>query len=258
MGNTLTKRLVDELIEDIKTDRKIVKSFYSKDTLTPFIFDNINDEYKLDEVVRDKLLNISNDFIDFLGVEFFIHDIVLTGSLANFNWSKYSDIDIHVIIDFDETGHNKILLTQFFDAKISSWNKSHNITIKNYEVEIYVQDLSEKHVSSGVYSILNNKWLIKPQKEKHKIDDNKILKKGEEYAKLIDDLIEKKEDGDNIAIEASKIKKKLKKFRQSGLDDGGEYSYENLTFKLLRRNGYIEKLLNLKNKLIDKKLSSTE
>ena len=118
--------------------------------------------------------------------------------------------------------------------------------------------MSEKHVSSGVYSVLNNKWIVKPQKDKHKIDDSKILKKGEEYAKLINDLIDKKEDGENIAVEASKIKKKLKKFRQSGLDTGGEYSYENLTFKLLRRNGYMEKLLNLKNKLIDKKLSVTQ
>ena len=132
MGNTHTKRLVDELTEDSSTDKKIVKSFESKDTLSPYIFDNINGDYKLDEAVRDKLLNISDDFINFLGVEFFIHDVVLTGSLANFNWSKYSDVDIHIIIDFDESGHNKNLLTQFFDAKTSSWNKTHNITIKNY------------------------------------------------------------------------------------------------------------------------------
>ena len=54
------------------------------------------------------------------------------------------------------------------------------------------------------------------------------------------------------------MRKKLKSFRQSGLDVGGEYSYENLTFKLLRRNGYIHKLLDLKTKLTDKKLSVTQ
>ena len=58
--------------------------------------------------------------------------------------------------------------------------------------------------------------------------------------------------------EINNLKDKIKRFRQSGLDDGGEYSYENLTFKLLRRNGYIEKLINLKSEVIDNKLSITQ
>ena len=122
-------------------------------------------------------------------------------------------------------------------------------------MEIYVQDIKEKHISSGVYSILNNKWIVEPQKEKHKIDDNTILEKGEEYAENIDNLIEKKNKGEDIKSDADDIRRKLKRFRQSGLDDGGEYSYENLTFKLLRRNGYIKKLYNLKKELTDNNLS---
>jgi hypothetical protein len=246
------RSLVDELSEDRDQDEKIVKSFYSKDTLSPDIFDKSG---KMIESVRDKLLSVADNFIEFLGVNFFIHDVVLTGSLANYNWSEFSDIDLHVIIDYEDSGHNMSLLKEFFDAKKNSWNKSHDVKIQNYEVEIYVQDVKEKHISSGVYSVLNNKWIIEPQKEKKKIDDRGILEKGEEYAKIIDKLISKNERGIDVSPEIDNVRRKIKRFRQSGLDQGGEFSYENLTFKLLRRNGYIEKLLDLKKEVTNNKLS---
>jgi ABC-type phosphate transport system auxiliary subunit len=90
---------------------------------------------------------------------------------------------------------------------------------------------------------------------KESIDEDKILKKAEYFVSTIDKLVENANNGEDVESQVEKLRLKLKRFRQSGLDDGGEYSYENLTFKLLRRNGYIEKLLGLKKKLIDKKLS---
>lgn len=251
----ITRTLVDELSEDREQDEKIIKTFYSKDTLSPVIFKETNDGYIMISSVRDKLLELSDNFIEFLGVDFFTHDIVLTGSLANYNWSEFSDIDLHIIIDYEDTGHDNVLLKEFFDAKRGVWNALHDIKIKNYEVEIYVQDVTEKHISSGVYSVLNNEWIIQPQKEKKEIDDRKIIEKGEEYANIIDDLMSKKENHDDIRTDVDNVKKKLKRFRQSGLDRGGEYSYENLTFKLLRRNGYIKKLIDLKKEVTDTKLS---
>jgi len=248
------RSLVDELSEDKDQDEKIIKTFYSKDTLSQDIFHGT----KMIESIRNKLLSIADKFIDFLGVDFFVHDVVLTGSLANYNWSEFSDIDLHIIIDYEESGHNQGLLKEFFDAKKLAWNSVHDIKIKNYEVELYVQDIKEKHISSGVYSILNNKWIIEPQKAKQKIDDRGILEKGEEYAKIIDKLSEKKEKGEDVASGIDDIKKKLTRFRQSGLDKGGEYSYENLTFKLLRRNGYIGKLFDLKKDASNKNLSINE
>jgi predicted nucleotidyltransferase len=246
--------LFEELIEDKDEDKKIIKSFKPKDSLSEQIFEGSDGEFSMRDDIRKNLLKISNDFIESLGIEFFIHDIVLTGSLANYNWSNYSDVDLHVLIDFKETDYNLDLLKEFFDAKKNVWNEKHNITIKGYDVELYVQDIDEEHVSSGVYSILNNKWIVEPDKVKSNIDDNMILQKSEEYMKKIDLLIKK--EGPIESIEG--LRKKLKEFRQSGLESGGEYSYENLTFKLLRRNGYIEKLLKLKTTLVDKKLSITQ
>ena len=246
--------LFEELIEDKDEDKKIIKSFKPKDSLSEQIFDGSDGEFSMRDDIRKNLLKISNDFIESLGIEFFIHDIVLTGSLANYNWSNYSDVDLHILIDFKETDYNLDLLKEFFDAKKNVWNEKHNITVKGYDVELYVQDIDEEHVSSGVYSILNDKWIVEPDKVKSNIDDNMILQKSEEYMKKIDLLVKK--EGPIESIEG--LRKKLKEFRQSGLESGGEYSYENLTFKLLRRNGYIEKLLKLKTTLIDKKLSITQ
>jgi hypothetical protein len=81
------------------------------------------------------------------------------------------------------------------------------------------------------------------------------MEKGQEYAELIDSLVKSSESGKDVSKDVDDVKTKLKQFRQSGLEKGGEYSYENLTFKLLRRNGYIEKLMNIKKGIQNKKLS---
>lgn len=257
--------LFEELIEDRDEDEKIVRSFRTKENLCPKIFEKSNGDFVIKSDIRKKLLEVSDDFIDSLGIEFFIHDIVLTGSLANFNWSNYSDVDLHFIIDFEEIGKQKNvglsitheIFKEFFETKSDVWNKKRDIKIKGHDVEVYVQDIKDEPVSSGVFSILNNEWLITPEKNNSNIDDRKILEKGEEYSKKIDKIIELGKNQD-VTTEIDKLKKKIKKFRQSGLESGGEYSYENLTFKLLRRNGYLGKLINLKKYITDKKLSITQ
>jgi len=256
--------LFEELIEGKKKDKQIVKSFETKETLSDQIFEERKGHFVMRDEIKKRLLEVSNDFIESLGVEFFIHDVVLTGSLANYNWSQYSDVDLHILIDFDELDKDSkkdsivlhSIMKEFFDAKKNVWNEKHEIKIKGYDVEIYVQDVNEEHISSGVYSILHNKWVLEPKKDKPNIDDRKILEKGEEFGKKIDRLIQTPKD---ITIDQLEdLRKKIKEFRQSGLESGGEYSYENLTFKLLRRNGYIQKLLRLKTQLTDKKLSITQ
>lgn len=240
-----------DVFEYTKEDEKIVDTFYPKNQLSKDIFDA---DKKMHEDVRKKLIDIGNQFIDFLKIEFFIHDITLTGSLANYNWSKYSDVDLHIIIDFEDDEFNYDFLKEFFDAKKRIWNLQRNISIKGFDVELYVQDVNEKHESTGVYSVLNNKWIVEPKKGSKKIDAKKILNKADYFMNIIDDLVNKSKKKD-VSVETEKIRKKIEKFRKSGLDKNGEYSYENLVFKLLRRNDYIKKLLDLKNVQIDKKLS---
>lgn len=253
----MNKSLVDELLEDSELDQKIVKSFYSKDTLSSDIFEDTDGSYKMHKGIREKLLEISDAFIDFIGIDFFIEDVHLTGSLSNYNWSEYSDVDLHILVNFEDFDNQKII-KEFFDAKKNNWNQNHDIKIKGYDVELYVQDSNESHLSSGVYSLLNDKWIVEPKVGKEYIDEDLILKKGEEYAKLIEDLVKKSEQGKDVSNDVDDVKSKIKQFRQSGLESGGEYSYENLTFKLLRRNGYIQKLLDIKKGITNKKLSVSE
>jgi hypothetical protein len=240
-----------ELEEYTKEDENIIQSFDIRSTLSDSIFDK---NQKMHEDVRNKLLKISDNFLEYLGIEFFIHDIILTGSLSNYMWSEYSDVDLHILVDFEDSEYSLELLKEFFAAKKSSWNNTHDIKIKNFEVEIYVQDVNETHTASGIYSVLRNKWVRKPIKVKANIDDKKILDKADDIFLQYENLLKLSKQKD-ISVRVDKLLKKLSKFRKSGLTKNGEFSYENLTFKLLRRNGTIEKLINLKNHSIDKKLS---
>ena len=126
--------LFEELIEDRQEDEKIVKSFEPKDSLSDQIFEGLDGKFSMRDDIRKRLIEISNDFIESFGVEFFIHDIVLTGSLSNYNWSQYSDVDLHIIIDFDETEYPMDLVKEFFDAKERVWNEKHEIKIKGFDV----------------------------------------------------------------------------------------------------------------------------
>lgn len=251
-------QIVDELIEEIGNNQEIVKSFEVKDSLSSDIFENEDGEFFMRKEIRDHLMEVSENFMTFLDIDFFIHDIILTGSLANYNWSKYSDVDLHILIDFDETDYNLELLKGFFDSKRSLWNKQHEITVKGFDCEIYVQDVNEEHHASGIYSILNNKWIVEPKKTVASIDKDLIIKKAEDFEKGIDKIESDFKTGVDVSPDIKSLKDKLKKFRQSGLDGDGEFSYENLAFKLLRRNGYIEKLLNIQTSNTDKKLSITQ
>ena len=240
---------------------RIISSFYIQDELNPEIWNESEDgSYTMKEEVRNSLLAIANEFVDFLGIEIFVSDITMTGSLANYNWSEFSDIDLHIMYDFTEAGEQKELYKELFKLKKTLFNSTHDIRVKGYEVELYVQDSSEPHFSTGVFSVMFDEWINEPTKESVKIDDKKLEEKAQQWMDIIDTVIDNVSDEDlNVALETiDKVKDKLKKYRSCGLEREGEYSYENLVFKFLRRNEYIQKLFDFTNDLVDKRLSLEE
>lgn len=234
---------------------KIIRSFKLKNTLNPKVWtDPKNPEKsKMIDEVRKGLMDISDEFVEYLGDNVFVDDVVLTGSLANFNWSSYSDFDLHVIIDYSQFSDDTEVYKELFNSKKKVFNEKHNIKIFKYDVELYAQDIEESYFSSGTYSIMNNEWIKVPKKEDHDIEKSIILNKAKHWMDKIDSAVERsKKDGEEYL---NTLKDKLKEYRQSGLEGDGELSYENLVFKFLRRSGHIEKLFDALNKTIDKKLS---
>lgn len=239
-------------------DNNIIKSFFSKDELNSKIWD---ENMKLRKEVREKLLQTANEFIDFIGVPLLIEDVIFTGSLANYNWSEYSDIDLHVVCDFIQFSDTELsLYEELFKVKKTIFNTNHDIKIFGYEVELYVQNATEVHFSSGVYSVLYDEWDVKPEKEDSNIDTKILKSKINHWKSQIDTVVDNatEKDIDEAREYIKKFKEKLKKYRSSGLKTEGEYSYENLVFKYLRRSDYLEKLFNLENNLLDKELSLME
>jgi len=239
-------------------DNNIIKSFFSKDELNSKIWD---ENMKLRKEVREKLLQTANEFIDFIGVPLLIEDVIFTGSLANYNWSEYSDIDLHVVCDFIQFSDTELsLYEELFKVKKTIFNTNHDIKIFGYEVELYVQNATESHFSSGVYSVLYDEWDVKPEKEDSNIDTKILKSKINHWKSQIDTVVDNatEKDIDEAREYIKKFKEKLKKYRSSGLKTEGEYSYENLVFKYLRRSDYLEKLFNLENNLLDKELSLME
>ena len=237
----------------------ILSSFNLQETLNPKVFENSDrpKESVMKSKVRNALLKIADEFISGLDDKIEVVDVVLTGSLANYNLSKYSDFDLHVIIDYSIYGKQKKLYQELFQLKKQLFNQKHDISIFGYEVELYPQDEKESHFSTGTYSIMTDEWINIPTKEEFKIDKSTLKVKVDGWRDKIENIISsiKSEGMKKNEDKIDNLKKKIKEYRQSGLEEVGELSYENLVFKYLRRSGLMEKLYNTVNKQLDKELS---
>jgi len=237
------------------TDKNIISSFKVQKELNPDIWLMDDEGYKMRPEIRDSLLKIVEDYEEFVDIDLDIEDIILTGSLSNFNWSEFSDVDLHILIDFEDPSES--IEKKYLDSRRIIWNSLRDVNVKGFESEIYVQDSKEQHFASGMYSVMYNDWVVEPEEKEVVLDSHKILSKSKQWMDMIDQIEDNMErtSPNELMQTVDDLKRRLKKYRGAGLADKGEYSYENLTFKFLRRNGYIGKLMGLKNKLIDKSLT---
>ena len=235
------------------------ESFEVHDELQPEIWDE--DDLLRDEV-RKVLLEIAEDFLGGLEVSADMLDLRFTGSLANYNWSKYSDIDLHIVVDYSEIDDNVGLVKAFFDAARMRWNDKHQILIHGFEVEIYVEDLNEAHTSSGLYSVLEGEWLKKPEPAKREVDFETAQKKADDYIDQTDrvsTMIYEDEDYDRALRNIERIKQKIRNMRKAGLDSAErEFSAENIAFKILRRDNILQKLNDLRYDAYDSSMTINE
>jgi len=259
-GSSTMQILLERWSKHIKEDVniKVPALLRPKDDLNSELWD---EDKKLRPEVRERLLEIAEKFIKpTLGKDAIIKDITFTGSLANYNYSDMSDIDLHIIIDFADVNADKDIVKRYFNAVKALWNSLHDIRIKGYEVEAYVQDEHEPHTSTGVYSVQDDKWLKEPVQSDAEIDEDSVSNKANSLIDQVEQALKIMEEGshEEAMKRAESLMEKIKKLRRAGLESEGEYSVENLAFKTLRNTGYLTKLSDLKREAYDAMMSIEE
>ena len=232
-----------------KFNEFLTEGQFYQDELNPIVWqgEEINPE------IRTKLLQIAHDFYADLKISAPIEDIQLTGSLANYNWTEYSDFDVHVIMDLSKINDDVELVKIAMEGLKTVWNQRHPVSINGYDVELYAQDINQLHLASGLYSLLKGEWLRKPSFNPPTVDPMDVQVKSDRYIEAIKQMMDEikyadPEQAKDIMERASVLKKRISRSRDEQLaHKGGEFSVENLVFKRLRNEGWIGKLIDLKS-----------
>lgn len=259
------RKLIENIDFEVNSSDIDLSSFKKKNRLAPIW----NEQGELNPKIRLKLLDIADDFWEFVNLKWVKPSgVILTGSICNFNWSSFSDIDLHLIVDFDEIDEKTEFVRDYLDAKKNEWNNEHeDLKILDYPVELYVQNLDEIPQSSGIYDLEENDWIKKPNASDIKsIGLNKfsIKDKAANIMTIIDDMYDALNstndlhDIEQIGDDAKYLWKKVKNMRKKGLEGQGESSSANIVYKILRRTNYLEKLWKLSTIVYDRSNSINE
>jgi len=233
------RNITDEYQDLVESVNHLVQV---KRQLNPKIWDG--DRIKPE--IRTRLLKIAEKFVEFLGVDIDLRDVTITGSMANYTWNDYSDLDLHIMVPGTPNDTERELYT----AKKSLWGEQRDITVKGIPVECYVQGAAEPHHSTGVYSLHDDRWITEPKKVKPKIDDSAVQAKHQALAWAVGEALDS-----NDLERLNAVKEKITKMRRCGLARAGEWSTENLVFKLLRNQGLIDHLSRRIRSIEDQQLS---
>lgn len=211
-----------------------------------------DDELRVE--VRLKLLQTAIAFYRFLDVPGLrVDDIIITGSNAAYNYTRLSDVDVHLLVDYGKTTC-PALASNFFSTKKTLWNQTYAIVVHGQPVELYVEDTHDPVKANGIYSVLHREWLKTPSDTPPKPDDSAVQHKAQAYVDEIDSLL----SGEPNSSDINDLLKKLYTLRQNGLLAGGEFSTENTAYKVLRNLGYLDKLRDARVAAVDRRLSLSD
>ena len=232
------------LLKELKT------TLQYHDTLNPDLF---NEKKKLDPEVWQSLNKIAKEWASFANIPAAaIKDVIVVGGNANYNYTKHSDIDLHLVVD--KKGIKcQGLIDDYLQSKKQLWALTHDITVKGQPVELYAQDFRDPfRQGQGVYSLKSNRWLQEPERVKFNSKSPEVVNKVKDLSFQINSLIDSKSDD----IDAFKqIKRRLKIMRSTAIEKGGEYAPENLAFKELRNRGTLDRMSKYMRQLEDQALS---
>lgn len=234
----------ENLPKKLKTDIEIE---YHK-SLNPKIW--LNNHLKSN--VRKKLLSLAKFYFNQLDLGVELKDIIFTGSLVNYNYTNLSDIDLHLIIDYSKLTDNQDFAKEFFGDKRTIWADSNEIQIYGYPVEIYVQDESEMSGKGmgAMYSILKNKWIKKPKYKLPEVDKHLITKKVNKYLDILNKISMTKDTIKKVDA-YNKVFEKVKNDRRKAAKEEGEFSVDNLVFKILRNKKVFDAVRENKKEIVN-------
>jgi hypothetical protein len=236
--------------------REIVETKISleyHDALNPAIWDG----GRMRPDVRAKLLGFANAFAEFAKIpESVIQDVLFTGGNANFNYTKFSDLDVHVLIDRGALSTDRALVDAYLADKKALWTLKHpNLKIAGYGVEPYAQDLTEKpKAGQGVYSLLDDEWVQRPSNVGANFAlDTGLKKRVMSMIHAVDAVVK-----NDAGLDAMKtLKDKLAAGRGESIAQDGEFAMDNLVFKELRSRGQLRRMTNYINSKIEQRIMSS-
>lgn len=251
--------ICENLETEVEADDVDLKSFELQTRLS----DIWEKDGTLKLAVRDRLLEIADDFWDTIDIDWIEPDgVLLVGSICNYNWSAFSDIDLHLVVDFKEIHKNADFVQDYFNEKKKDWNDTHDeLEIMGFPVELYVQDVNAQTESTAIYDLEEDEWVKEPnpdefepigdKKERIKVIASKIMTKiddMEEYFNLQTDLHKIEMLGEKV----NDLLDNIMAYRKKSLAKDGEMSEGNIVYKTLRRGEYLEKLWSMQSKIYDK------
>lgn len=263
IANLCDSVTVDKLIERLNKESNInlTEAIEKHDSLNNKLF--TKDEI-LKETVRKKMLEIVDEFLANLAeqnIEINVDDVLFLGSNASYNYTKDSDIDLHIMTNTKNVQYSTEIADALYSAYRTIFNKNLDISIYDIPLELYVEtEKTPKNNSNGVYSIKKDKWIKKPTPEEIPDYDkdalDKLVSKWEVKCKSLLDKINTNKVQDEKQV-VKLIEDIYEKLRKTGVAKS-EYAIENLAFKELRNKGYLDKLKTSKHELISKRLSLEE
>ena len=140
-------------------------------------------------------------------------------------------------------------MSELFFAKKDLFNKQYNFLIHKIPVEVGVEDINTPLVSTGVYSLETDEWIIEPKNANKEIPDVKEAD-FDQVTQRIETAIESKDKNQMQEVWAW-----IRKLRKTSLAADGEFGEGNLLFKKLRNGGYLKRLKDAINDAVSKDLS---
>jgi hypothetical protein len=250
LGKKYSESIVDVLLSLVESDRK--------PNLDPNFF---NSSHELLTNIRDTLQNLSVDVLNDLNTNLNINIIptttILTGSLCGFNWDDYSDIDLHILVDYSAIPiYKRDLIKKTLALYAKNWNTENQYTLHNRKLELYFQDSNEKHESPGIYDITHNHWIKEPTGADIKTNGN-VTSAADKYKADVQAMVDAyesepnktKEFINNTLEDVKKYWNSIRDMRKVSLKNDGLYGMGNLVFKQLRRNNTLQMIIDFMRKL---------